>query len=220
MELNINVIYSSTKSVEFNQLLAPSITPKIPAFAYSWFDKMTSVNSDYNEVDGDSNLASLLQSDQQIRSAYILKLQRTIDYLRAQEKGPKDRLSQAQRSNHSGEQSTLPGQYQDGENNQNGWNLEIKRWKKVHNRNGFSEIYDESEKIEDIRKREREIRSGGTRPCVLILLDYDKADRDRLRSFRVRRIRRGWKPEACASKNSFTAVAGSATPSHHVLSRR
>lgn len=79
-----------------------------------------------------------------------------------------------------------PGQFQNGEEAEKGWKLEIKRWKRVNNRNGFSEIYDESEKIEDIRKREREIRSGGMRPRNSINLDYNKADRVRLRSFRLR----------------------------------
>ena len=40
----------------------------------------------------------------------------------------------------------------------------------MNNRNGFSDIYDESEKIEDIRKREREIRSGGITSCIIIHL--------------------------------------------------
>lgn len=58
----------------------------------------------------------------------------------------------------------------------------------MNNRNGFSEIYDESEKIEDIRKRERDIRRGGKRPYILIRLGEKKADRVRLRSFRLRRV--------------------------------
>ena len=64
-----------------------------------------------------------------------------------------------------------------GEETEKGWKLEIKRWKRVNNRNGFSDIYDESEKIEDIRKREREIRSGGITLCTMIRFGYDKADR-------------------------------------------
>ena len=64
--------------------------------------------------------------------------------------------------------------------------MEIKRWKRVNNCNGFSDIYDESEKIEDIRKRERDIRSGGKRPHILSCLVEQKADRVRLRSFRLR----------------------------------
>lgn len=40
----------------------------------------------------------------------------------------------------------------------------------MNNRNGFSDIYDESEKIEDIRKREREIRSGGIKPSFCSIL--------------------------------------------------
>lgn len=43
----------------------------------------------------------------------------------------------------------------------------------MNNRHGFSDIYDESEKIEDIRKREREIRSGG-----YVLSVYDEYDVD------------------------------------------
>lgn len=54
-----------------------------------------------------------------------------------------------------------------------GWKLEIKRWKRVNNRYGFSEIYDESQKIEDIRKKEQEIRSGG-----FVLSIYDEYDVD------------------------------------------
>lgn len=127
----------------------------------------------FNDIDSDSNLANVLQNDQQSLSAYILRLQRTLDYLRAQQRSPKDRLIQAQRSHHSAEDSTQPGQYQNDDKHQDGWNLEIKRWKKVHNRNGFSEIYDESQKIEDIRKREHEIRSGG-----YVLSVYDEYDVD------------------------------------------
>lgn len=41
------------------------------------------------------------------------------------------------------------------------WKLEVKRWKRVDGRTGSMDIYDESEKIEDIRKRESEIRGGG-----------------------------------------------------------
>ncbi|KAG8530428.1 uncharacterized protein KY384_004930 [Bacidia gigantensis] len=54
-----------------------------------------------------------------------------------------------------------------------GWKLEIKRWKRVNNRYGSSDLYDESEKIEDIRKREQEIRSGG-----YPILIYDEFDTD------------------------------------------
>ncbi|KAI4164164.1 MAG: hypothetical protein LQ342_002128 [Letrouitia transgressa] len=41
------------------------------------------------------------------------------------------------------------------------WKLEVKRWKRVDGRTGSMDIYDENEKIEDIRKRENEIRGGG-----------------------------------------------------------
>ena len=51
------------------------------------------------------------------------------------------------------------------------WKLEVKRYKKVHDRYGSAEFYDESEKIEDIRKRERELHSGG-----YILTMYDEYD--------------------------------------------
>ena len=54
-----------------------------------------------------------------------------------------------------------------------GWKLEVKRWKRVNGRNGTTDLYDESEKIEDIRKREREIRSGG-----YVLNVYDEYDPD------------------------------------------
>ncbi|KAL9124662.1 MAG: hypothetical protein Q9217_006030 [Psora testacea] len=54
-----------------------------------------------------------------------------------------------------------------------GWKLEIKRWKRVSNRYGSSDLYDESEKIEDIRRKEQEIRSGG-----YVLSVYDEYDLD------------------------------------------
>ncbi len=152
----------------------------------------------YNDVSGEGFPAGILQSDDQSRSAYIQDLQRIIDALRAQQGDHRDRFAQSRRSHlsgeegehhqlaHSGEDRVHPGQFQNGEEAEKGWKLEIKRWKRVNNRNGFSEIYDESEKIEDIRKREREIRSGGMRPRNSINLDYNKADRVRLRSFRLR----------------------------------
>lgn len=133
----------------------------------------------YNEVNGEGNPAKILQSDDQSRSAYIQELQRTIDALRAQQGGHRDRFPQPRRLHssgegderhhfaHSGEDRIHPGhQFQNVEETDRGWKLEIKRWKRVNNRNGFSDIYDESEKIEDIRKREREIRSGGIRPYI------------------------------------------------------
>ena len=134
----------------------------------------------YNDVNGEGYPTRMLQSDDQSRSAYIQDLQRTIDALRAQQGDHRDRFAQSRRSHlsgegdehhqlaPSGEDRIHPGQFQNSEETEKGWKLEIKRWKRVNNRNGFSDIYDESEKIEDIRKREREIRSGGIRPRNLI----------------------------------------------------
>ena len=152
----------------------------------------------YYDTNGEGNPAGILQSDDQSRSAYIQKLQRTIDALRAQQGSRPDRIPQLRRSTHSGEgderhQFAHGGEdrihsdrFRAGEDSEKEWKLETKRWKRVNNRNGFSDIYDESEKIEDIRKREREIRSGGIRPYTLICLADNKADRVRLRSFRLR----------------------------------
>lgn len=145
-------------------------------------------------VHGDgTNPTSVVQSEDQSRLASIAELQRTIDTLRAQQISLQDGLAQSRRSHfssdgdehhhftHSGEDRIHS---RIGEENQKEWKLEIKRWKRVSNRAGFSDIYDESEKIEDIRKREREIRSGGITPCVIFL--SVKADCSRLRSFRLR----------------------------------
>ena len=56
------------------------------------------------------------------------------------------------------------------------WKLQVKRWKRVDGRTGSTDFYDESEKIEDIRRREREIRGGG---YVLNLYDvYDAEGKD------------------------------------------
>ena len=148
-------------------------------------------------VHGDgTNPTSVVQSEDQSRSASIAELQRTIDTLRAQQMSLLNGLTQSRRSHFSGdgdehrqitpsgEDRLHSGQSRIGEDREKEWKLEIKRWKRVRNRAGFSDIYDESEKIEDIRKREREIRSGGVTPCVMIL--SVKADHFRLRSFRLR----------------------------------
>ena len=152
----------------------------------------------HNGINGDGNSTSIFQSDDQSRSAYIEELQRKIDALRAQPVSHRDRFAQSRRSHfsgegddrrqfpHGGEDRIHPGQFPTGEEAEREWKLEIKRWKRVENRNGFSEIYDESEKIEDIRKREREIHSGGITPCILIPFGYNKADCVRLCSFRLR----------------------------------
>ena len=127
----------------------------------------------------------MLQSDDQSRSAYIQELQRTIDVLGAPSENYRDRFAASRRSHlsgeaderhnfaHNGEDRTHPGQFKNGGETEKGWKLEIKRWKRVNNRNGFSDLYDESEKIEDIRKRERDIRSGG-----YVLSVYDEYDVD------------------------------------------
>lgn len=64
------------------------------------------------------------------------------------------------------------------QDSQQGWKNEIKRWKKVHSRNGFFEIYDDKERIEDIRKREREMQGGGY--PILVYDEYD-TDGNRIR---------------------------------------
>ena len=53
------------------------------------------------------------------------------------------------------------------------WKLEVKRWKRVEGSTGSTDVYDESEKIEDIRRREREIRGGG---YVLNVYDVYEAE--------------------------------------------
>ena len=154
----------------------------------------------YDDVNREGILGIIHRSDDQSRSAYIQELQRTIDALRAQLGAHRDHLAQPRKSDssgegdrryqvvHSGEDRLHSGRFQNGEEMERGWKKEIKRWKRVNNRNGFSDIYDESEKIEDIRRREREIRSGGTMPFTLICLGGNNADPDRLRSLRLRRI--------------------------------
>ncbi len=112
--------------------------------------------------------------------AYVRKLERTVAALReAQQQGwPRGRYPQIRGSQFSGDRDERP---RPGPNHlaQNGefskeWKTEIKRWKRVNNRYGSSDIYDESEKIEDIRKREREIRRGGYVPHLLFCkLLYD-----------------------------------------------
>ena len=119
-------------------------------------------------------------SEDQSCVAHIQDLQKTIDALRAQQASYRDRLAQPRSSYysaegderphlaHSGEDRSHSNRFRVDDETEKGWKLEIKRWKRVNNRNGFSDIYDESEKIEDIRKREREIRSGGITTCIMI----------------------------------------------------
>ena len=136
----------------------------------SRYTQETPTRDGYNDVNREDNLGFMHRSDDQSRSAYIQELQRTIDALRAQlgaQPGRSDSSGEGDRRNqiaHSGEDRVHSRRFQNGEELERGWKKEIKRWKRVSNRNGFSDIYDESEKIEDIRRREREIRSGGTTP--------------------------------------------------------
>ena len=109
--------------------------------------------------------------------AYINKLEETIKALREGKQPGKyrDRFTQPRRSRFSGdggEERPRKGPA-DFEETDKEWKTEIKRWKRVNNRYGSSDIYDESEKIEDIRKREREIRSGG-----YVLSVYDEYDHE------------------------------------------
>lgn len=98
--------------------------------------------------------------------AYVRQLERTVAALREKHQGrARGRYSQGRGSQFSGDLDERP---RPGSNHlaQNGefsreWKTEIKRWKRVTDRYGSSDIYDESEKIEDIRKRERDIRRGG-----------------------------------------------------------
>lgn len=73
------------------------------------------------------------------------------------------------------ENLTSPRVHRDSEASK-GWKLKVKRWKRVDGRTGSTDFYDESEKIEDIRRREREIRGGG---YVLNVYDvYDAEGKD------------------------------------------
>lgn len=98
--------------------------------------------------------------------AYVRQLERTVAALREAHQGrARGRYSQGRGSQFSGDldERPRPGSNhlaQKGEFSRE-WKTEIKRWKRVTDRYGSSDIYDESEKIEDIRKREREIRRGG-----------------------------------------------------------
>ena len=86
----------------------------------------------HNDVDGDGNLAKVLQSDDQSLSVYIQELQKTIDVLRAKQEGHQDRSAQGRRSHisgegdehhrsaHSGEDRIHSGHFQNGEENEKG----------------------------------------------------------------------------------------------------
>lgn len=102
--------------------------------------------------------------------AYIQDLEKTVGYLRntLQQQGfnrgsldqkANSRKDSLQRLNNGGDEISLHDDRGDQPNR--GWKLEIKRFKKVNDRYGSAEFYDESAKIEDIRKRERELHSGG-----------------------------------------------------------
>ena len=50
---------------------------------------------------------------------------------------------------------------QHGSETSSEWKVEVKRYKRVEGRTGAMDIYDETQNIEDIRRREREIQGGG-----------------------------------------------------------
>lgn len=109
--------------------------------------------------------------------AYIQDLEKTVGNLRStllQHRGSLDQNSSSrkdslQRQTNGVDDISLHDDR--GDQPHEGWKLEVKRVKKVNDRYGSAEFYDESAKIEDIRKRERELHSGG---YVLTLNDeYD-----------------------------------------------
>lgn len=89
----------------------------------------------YNDVNGEDNPASVLQSDDRNRSAYIQELQRTIEALRAQQGARRDRFAQPRKSQfsgegderhhfaHSREDRIHPHQFENGEETEKGWKL-------------------------------------------------------------------------------------------------
>ena len=74
------------------------------------------------------------------------------------------------------ENLTSPRVYRRDSEAAKGWKLQVKRWKRVDGRTGSTDFYDESEKIEDIRRREREIRGGGYVVNVYDVYDADGKD--------------------------------------------
>lgn len=106
--------------------------------------------------------------------AYIQYLEKTIENLQGFPRGNSDQRSNSLKNNlqslpNGGDEKIFAG---DSSNQYNeGWKLEVKRYKKVNDRFGSAEFYDESEKIEDIRKREREVHAGG-----YVLTMYDEYD--------------------------------------------
>ena len=148
----------------------------------------TDANCDYSpgrafpNVEAAGSLSAYIHE----QSTYIRELEATIAALRSGQSGQYgDQMPPTRRSQFSGDPDdrARPGSFsQNSEgrvrqeqyhHNTEGWKTEIKRWKRVNNRYGSSDIYDESEKIEDIRKKEREIRSGG-----YVLSVYDEYDAD------------------------------------------
>ena len=112
--------------------------------------------------------ASRAQKDELVNVvAHIRDLERTIASLR---RGMQPGQYQSEHEGSSNRddhpiENLYAAQYQEE------WKSELKRWKRVKNRYGSYEVYDESEKIEDIRKRERGLLRGG-----YILNVYDEFD--------------------------------------------
>ena len=83
--------------------------------------------------------------------------------------------SEAQMDVRSSDSIISPRTHRGSEPNRE-WKLEVKRWKRVAGRTGSTDFYDENEKIEDIRRREREIRGGGYVLNVYDMYEIDGKD--------------------------------------------
>ena len=117
---------------------------------------------------------SLMSLEELASEVYGLK--RALFALQDHQGSPKERFCLGRRSFHTADQigsarsenfslserdHVRAGAFPSSEDGDKGWTLKIKRWKRVNNRYGSSDLYDESQKIEDIRSKEQEIRSGG-----------------------------------------------------------
>lgn len=115
----------------------------------------------------------------------VQELQQTVKILQQLHGSPREltmmnlkgQLANAQRESSRSDSLPSPDQervatyMQKTEPGEKGWKLKIKRWKRVKNRYGSAELYDDTKKIEDIAKKEHDIRSGGF--VISVYDDYD-----------------------------------------------
>ena len=116
---------------------------------------MSGINGDTRSLDGSSyNTAALL--------AHIKDLEEKVRILSSGTQHDQSQTGDVGQSVYSNAGDFSPvGRHRYPKTPHGGWTLEVQKYKRVKNQYGSHDVYPGSEKIEDIKKRERESGSGG-----------------------------------------------------------